>query len=148
MGAEPGLLNRLEAIYEREHPSRALRSNSTRFSRTSCCTRGCGGRRRAVTAAAAGVVVAMLGTSAMAKTFHLTISGDADARYAGACVVTSASGEERIALEGGVPAERAFVADGLSCSLRAEGRIVVEIRHNGSRSRAETSGGLVQIGAR
>jgi hypothetical protein len=148
MGAEPGLLNRLEAIYEREHPSRALRSNSTRFSRTSCCTRGCGGRRRAVTPAAAGVVVAMLGTAAMAKTFHLTISGDADAHYAGACVVTSASGKERIALEGAVPAERGFVADGLSCSLRAEGRIVVEITHNGSRSRAETSGGLVQIGAR
>jgi hypothetical protein len=101
-----------------------------------------------VTPAAAGVVVAMLGTAAMAKTFHLTISGDADAHYAGACVVTSASGKERIALEGAVPAERGFVADGLSCSLRAEGRIVVEITHNGSRSRAETSGGLVQIGAR
>ena len=103
---------------------------------------------RALTPAAAGIVVAMSGSTAMAKTFHLTISGDMDARYAGACVVTRASSDERIALEGAVPAERAFVADGLSCRLRAQGRIVVEITHDGSRSRAETSGGLVQISAR
>jgi hypothetical protein len=103
---------------------------------------------RATTPAVAGVVVAMSGTVAMAKTFYLTISGDADARYAGACVMTSTSGEERIALEGAVPAERTFVADGVSCSLRAEGRIVVEITYDGSRSRTETSGGLVQISAR
>ena len=75
---------------------------------------------RALTPAAAGIVVAMSGSTAMAKTFHLTISGDTDARYAGACVVTRASSDERIALEGAVPAERAFVADGLSCGLRAE----------------------------
>jgi hypothetical protein len=103
---------------------------------------------RALTPAATGIVVAMSGSTAMAKTFHLTISGDTDARYAGACVVTRASSHERIALEGAVPAERAFVADGLSCGLRAQGRIVVEITHDGSRSRAETSGGLVQISAR
>jgi hypothetical protein len=103
---------------------------------------------RALTPVAAGVVVAMSGTAAMGKTFHLTISGDADARYAGACIVTTATGDERIALEGAVPAERAFVADGLSCTLRAEGRILVEITHDSNRSRAETSGGLVQIGAR
>jgi hypothetical protein len=54
------------------------------------------------------------------------------------------SGEGRIALEGAVPAERAFVADG----RYSEGWIVVEITHHGSRSRAETSGGLVQIAAR
>lgn len=99
-----------------------------------------------LTPVAAGV--AMSGTTAMAKTFHLTISGDVDARYAGACVVRGASGDERIGLEGAVPAARAFVADGLSCSLCAQGRIVVEITHDGSRSRAETSGRLVQIGAR
>jgi hypothetical protein len=45
------------------------------------------------------------------------------------------SGEERIALEGVGPAERAFVADGLSCGRMDR----VEITHNGSRSRAETS---------
>jgi len=45
------------------------------------------------------------------------------------------SSEERIALEGAVPAERAFVADGLSCCLRAEGS--VEIPYHWSRSRAE-----------
>jgi hypothetical protein len=33
-------------------------------------------------------------------------------------------------------------------ALRAEGRILVEITHHWNRSRAETSGGLVQIGAR
>jgi hypothetical protein len=96
----------------------------------------------------AGGAAAIWGSPAVAKTFHLTISGDADARYAGACVATTAAGDERIALEGVVPAERTFVADSLSCSLRAHGQVVVEITHDGSRSRAETSGGLVQISAR
>lgn len=102
------------------------------------------GRRLAL----AGLLVVAPGAAATAKSFQLTISGDPDARYAGACVVTTASGDERVALEGVVPAERTFVADGLSCRLRAEGRIVVEITYNGSRSRAQTSGGLIQVGAR
>lgn len=93
-------------------------------------------------------LLVMPGAAAMAQTFQLTISGDPDARYDGACVVTTASGEQRVPLEGVVPAERTFVADGLSCELRAQGRIVVEIRHDGSRSRAATSGGLVGISAR
>jgi hypothetical protein len=84
----------------------------------------------------------------MAKTFHLSISGDGGARYSGACSIAMASGDQRVELEGIVPLQRAFEGDGLSCRFRAEGRVVVEIAHNGSRSRVASSGGLVQVSAR
>jgi hypothetical protein len=101
------------------------------------------------------VVVAALGLAftphtggSMAKTFHLSISGDGGARYSGACTVAVASGDERFELEGTVPLERAFDGDGLSCRFRAEGWVVVEITHNGSRSRAASSGGVIRVSAR
>jgi hypothetical protein len=98
--------------------------------------------------AALGVFMGMPATTAMAKTLHLTISGDAGARYSGTCTVTTGAGDETVTLEGGVPAERAFAADGLSCRLRAEGRIVVEILHDGSRARSATSGGVIHLSVR
>ena len=101
------------------------------------------------------VVVAALGLAltaptgeSMAKTFLLSISGDDGARYSGACTVTVAGGDERIALEGTVPLERAFDGDGLSCRFHAQGRLVVEIVHNGSRARAATHSGAIQVSAR
>jgi hypothetical protein len=84
----------------------------------------------------------------MAKTFHLSISGDGGARYSGACTLVAPSGDERIELEGTVPLERTFDGDGLTCRFRAEGRMVVEIAHNGSRSRAASHGGTIQVSAR
>lgn len=84
----------------------------------------------------------------MAKTFHLSISGDGGARYSGACTVTLASGDERIELEGTVPLQRTFDGDGLSCRFRTEGRVAVEIARNGSRSRAASNGGTIQVSAR
>jgi hypothetical protein len=101
------------------------------------------------------VVVALFGLAlsahsgeSMAKTFHLSISGDGGARYSGACTVAAASGDARVELEGAVPLERTFDGDGLSCRFRAEGRVVVEIAHNGSRSRSASDGGTIQVGAR
>jgi hypothetical protein len=85
---------------------------------------------------------------AMAKTYTLSISGDSGARYQGACTVTVLSGDQRIELEGAVPLRRVFDGDGLSCRLRADGRVVVEITHDGSRARSATSGGTVQVSAR
>ena len=101
------------------------------------------------------VVVAALGLAltahtgeSMAKTFHLSISGDGGARYSGVCTVAVPSGDERVELEGTVPLQRAFDGDGLTCRFEAEGGVVVEIAHNGSRSRAASSGGVVRVGAR
>jgi hypothetical protein len=98
--------------------------------------------------AALGLTIGAHAGEAMAKKFHLSISGDGGARYSGACTVTVAGGEERIALEGTVPLERAFDGDGLSCRFHAQGRLVVEIVHNGSRARAATHGGAIQVSAR
>jgi hypothetical protein len=104
----------------------------------------------------APVVGALLGLASipygagesMAKTFHLAISGDGEARYEGACTVTLAAGDERFELEGMVPLQRTFDGDGLTCQFSAQGRVVVEIAHDGSRSRAASDGGTIRIGAR
>ena len=98
--------------------------------------------------AALGLTIGAHVGEAMAKTFHLSIFGDDGARYSGACTVTVTSGDERIALEGTVPLQRLFDGDGLTCRFRAEGRVIVEIAHKGSRSRAATDGGTIQVSAR
>jgi hypothetical protein len=102
----------------------------------------------ALAVVALGLAMAMPGAAAMAKTFDLTISGDAGARYSGTCTVSTAEGDQTVTLEGGVPGERTFVAEGLTCELRAEGRIVVEVVHDGSRARSATSGGVIRISVR
>jgi hypothetical protein len=98
--------------------------------------------------AAFGLALTAHAGESMAKTFHLSISGDGGARYSGACNVTAASGDQRVELEGTVPLQKTFDGDGLSCRLRVQGRVVVEIAHDGSRSRAATNGGTVQVSAR
>jgi hypothetical protein len=98
--------------------------------------------------AAFGVTLTALTDETMAKTFHLSISGDQGVRYSGACTVSAASGEERIELEGTVPLERTFDGEAVTCRIDADGRLVVEIAHNGSRSRSATSGGTIQVSAR
>jgi hypothetical protein len=106
------------------------------------------GRLGSVAMAALGLASIPYPGESMAKTFHLSISGDGGARYSGACTVTSASGDERIELDGNVPLQRTFDGDGLTCRFSAEGRVVVEIAHNGSRSRAASDGGTIRVSAR
>jgi hypothetical protein len=103
---------------------------------------------RLVVAAALGLALTAHTGESMAKTFHLSISGDGGARYSGACTVAAPSGDERVELEGTVPLQRAFEGDGLTCRFEAEGGVVVEIAHDGSRSRAASSGGTIQVSAR
>jgi len=101
-------------------------------------------RCKALPTAALGLLMGMPAT-AMAKTFHLTISGDAGARYSGTCTLTTGADDQSVTLEGAVPGEREFTADGLSCRLHTEGRVVVEILHDGSRARSATSGGVIHL---
>jgi hypothetical protein len=98
----------------------------------------------------AGVALALTAhpEQGMAKTFRLSISGEDGAGYSGACTITGTSGEERIGLEGSVPLQRAFEGDGLTCRFDARGQVVVEIAHDGSRSRGASSGGVIQLSAR
>jgi hypothetical protein len=103
---------------------------------------------RPLVVAALGLSSTMLTAETMAKTFQLSISGDDGARYSGACTVMVASGDESIELQGAVPLEREFDGDGLSCRFRAEGQVIVEIAHNGSRSRSATTDGLIRVSAR
>jgi hypothetical protein len=106
------------------------------------------GLRHRCGALAIAAGLAMPGATAMAKTFHLTISGDAGARYSGTCTLSTGAGEETVTLEGEAPAERTFTADGLACELQADGRIVVEVAYDGSRARSATNGGVIRISVR
>jgi hypothetical protein len=95
-----------------------------------------------------GLAVTAYAGDSMAKTFRLSISGDDGARYSGACTLTAASGDERFDLDGSVPLARTFEGDGLTCRFSAQGRVVIEIVHDGSRSRAASVGGTIQVSAR
>ncbi|MEM7024938.1 MAG: hypothetical protein AAF637_20510 [Pseudomonadota bacterium] len=107
----------------------------------------CKERLRPLAAAVLGVSTIALAGEAMAKTYTLSISGDPGASYSGTCTVTVASGSETIELDGSPPLERTFEGEGLSCALQAEGRIVAEIEHDGSRSRGESTGGAIEVHA-
>ncbi|MGI9419279.1 MAG: hypothetical protein ACR2RA_15735 [Geminicoccaceae bacterium] len=50
-----------------------------------------------------------------------------------------------IPLDGEVPLKKELAGRGLSCKLETEGRVVVDIEHDGSRTRSATSGGTVNI---
>jgi hypothetical protein len=103
---------------------------------------------RLVVAVALGLCLATLTDEAMAKTFHLSISGEGGARYSGVCTVMAPSGDQQIELEGAVPLEREFDGDGVMCRFNTEGQVVAEITHGGSRSRSATNGATIQVSAR
>lgn len=94
------------------------------------------------------LVIGLAAEPATATDFKLSITGDEDARYAGQCMLIKEPQDDVVVLEGTVPLEHTFVADGLDCRIEAKGRVVVEIAHGGSRSRAATHGGLVHVQAR
>ena len=83
--------------------------------------------------------------TAMAKTYRMIFSGDAGASFDGRCAVETSGGETILSLQGQVPHEQDVVGRGLSCQLQAEGRVVVDIEHNGSRTRSATNGGSINI---
>lgn len=95
------------------------------------------------------VPVVAEGTAMPAKTLVLTITGAAEARVRGRCVVARAGGgEEVIELDQAVPFERRFEGLGLSCSLDADGRVDVAVEKDGSRTLSRTSGGRVNVHVR
>ncbi len=93
----------------------------------------------------AGLSLGLGGRAAQAETYTLSVTGDPGASVAGACTLLTGSAEEQVELEGPVPLERSFTAEGLSCRLEAEGRVVVEIAGPGSRSRSATTGGTINV---
>lgn len=88
------------------------------------------------------------GTAAVGKTYHLELTGDDGARFTGSCTLATENGDEVVPLDGEVPFKQDLVGQGLSCKLETEGRVVVDIEHNGSRSRSATSGGTINISLR
>ena len=86
--------------------------------------------------------------AAMAKTYHMIVSGDAGAQFSGQCAVKPSGGETVLTLNGEVPHEQEVVGHGLSCQLQADGRIVIDIEHDGSRTRSATNGGRINISLR
>jgi hypothetical protein len=86
------------------------------------------------------------GVEAMSdKTYQLQLTGDEGARFVGSCTLTTADGETVLPLDGEVPYANELVGQGFACKLETQGRVVVDIEHNGSRSRSSTNGGVVNI---
>lgn len=93
----------------------------------------------------AGSVWFLQGNSAMAKTYYLTLSGDADGRFDGTCK-TARNGEEMVLLlKGPVPHEQEIVGHGLSCTLEVSGRVIVDIEYDGSLTRSASNSGQINI---
>jgi hypothetical protein len=105
------------------------------------------GGTRPIVVGTLGLYLATLAGEAMAKTFHLSISGERGARYSGVCTVMAASGDERIEIEGTVPLQREFDGDRLTCRFDTEGQVVAEIAYGGSRSRSATNSGTIHVSA-
>lgn len=95
--------------------------------------------------ATVGLAIILLGQMAMATSYHLRLDGDRGTEYTGSCLVLTNDSETEVTLQGTVPHEQDIVGDGLACRLEATGRLVVDIVHDGSRSRSTTSGGTVNI---
>jgi len=93
------------------------------------------------------MVLALQGLSA-AEPFELTITGAADASFAGSCTLTTAAGDHTLELTGTVPLQRTIQAEKLTCRFETTGRIVVDIIHGNSRSRSASHGGVISIGVR
>jgi hypothetical protein len=96
----------------------------------------------------AGGVWLLQGKPVMAKTYHMIFSGDAGAKFSGTCAIETSGGETVLTLEGNVPHEQDVVGHGMKCQLQTEGRVVIDIEHNGSRTRSATNGGKINIGLR
>jgi hypothetical protein len=77
----------------------------------------------------------------MAKTYHLSFSGDEQASFTADCEVSGDGGATSLRLEGRPPHEQEVTGDGLVCRMTATGRVVVDITHDGGRSRSATNGG-------
>ena len=100
-----------------------------------------------LTASVVVVVLYSLSGQAMSDvTYHVQLTGDEDARFAGSCTLTRTNDDEAvISLDGHVPYSNTFIGQGLACKLETEGRVVVDIEHNGSRSRSSTTNGVINI---
>ena len=96
---------------------------------------------------AGGILVANGGVT-MAKTYHMKFSGDTGARIGGSCVVSVNGGETILTLESQVPHEQDVDGNSLSCHLEADGRVIVDIEHNGNRMRSATNGGMISVDLR
>ena len=78
------------------------------------------------------------------KNIHVEISGSAETRYAARWTITGRDGEQRQFEETGeVPASYAYSGDAIAGEVRVlsdSGRLEVEIRKSGNRSRSATQG--------
>lgn len=76
----------------------------------------------------------------------LSITGDPGTHVQGRCTADPAS--ETVQIDATVPFQRSFEAAGLRCTFEANGPAVVEVKKEGSHSRATTNGGRININVR
>jgi hypothetical protein len=97
---------------------------------------------------AAGLAWPDRSDAALDGIYNLALWGDDGAHFAGNCSMNTSDGQRIIHLYGQVPHEQELVGEGLNCRLRTEGGVVVDIEHNGNRSRSTTDGGAITINLR
>ena len=88
------------------------------------------------------------GRTAVTTTYHMNFSGDAGASFNGMCTIQTSGGETALTLSGQVPYKQEIVGHSIRCQLKADGHVVIDIEHDGSRTRSATSGGRINISLR
>jgi hypothetical protein len=76
----------------------------------------------------------------------LSITGDPGTHVQGRCIVDPTS--RPVEIDATVPYQQSFEAAGLRCTFEANGPAVVEVKKDGSHSRATTNGGRININVR
>ena len=82
------------------------------------------------------------------KTFKLELSGEAGVAYEGSCTLETEAGNTEMPLAGALPQSLDIIANALTCQIKSEGRLIVEIQHDKSRTRSATNGGTIRLSLR
>ncbi|MEZ5931953.1 MAG: hypothetical protein R3F54_08385 [Alphaproteobacteria bacterium] len=84
-------------------------------------------------------------SAAMDRTFHLSLTGDEGVTFEGSCTREADGSATDLPLSGTIPQTLEIEADGLSCRITSDGHLIVDIQHDGSRTRSTTRGGTIRM---
>lgn len=93
-----------------------------------------------------GALLALMPAAPLAQSsanMQLVVTGAADTRFTGECVVAHETDEQVVPVEGVVPLQRPLTGRTVSCTIRQttdHGRLEVELRKDGNISRAQVGG--------
>lgn len=101
------------------------------------------GKRKALSIGGLFAIMTTLASAQGPETIGLVVTGAADTRFTGECVVVGDAGEQVVPIEGVVPLERQLLGHAIRCTIRQttdHGRLEVELSKGGNLSRSRTGG--------